>query len=71
MNDPMHGFLNELVVFNGLTLDPGTIVQIEPEQAEFFNTLSPEESIVVDVNMTSIKIKAIVKKAQIELASLN
>ena len=65
----MNGTLKEAVKFNGLHLDAGSAVYIDYAQAQLFDRMDPEESLIVSVALKYFTIKAIVKKSQIQIAA--
>lgn len=65
----MYGVLTEKILFNGLTLEPGTRIHFQRNQARIFKKLSPSDSIIVDVELKFYTIKALVKKSQVYIAA--
>ena len=63
----MEGILKEAVRFNGMTLEPGTKVYFEENQAQEFENLHPTDSIIATVILGYYMIKIIVRKSQIFL----
>ena len=65
----MNGILKEAVIFNGLHLDAGAPVYIDYAQAQLFDRMDPEESLIVSVALKYFTVRAIVKKSQIKVAA--
>ncbi len=63
----MYGILNEPVLFNGLTLDPGTKLHFEQGQVSHFRKISGRESLIIKAFLSKHPIKVIVEKSKITL----
>ncbi|MFC1555619.1 hypothetical protein ACFL67_00905 [candidate division KSB1 bacterium] len=67
----MEGILKEAVRFNGMTLEPGTKVYFEKNQAQALENMHPTDSIIATVILGYYMIKIIVRKSQIFLNCSN
>ena len=63
----MHGILKESVAFNGLQFKQGTEVVIDMNQAQYYDRLSPKDSVIVSVTLHFSSVKAIIRKSQIQV----
>lgn len=65
----MNGVLKEAIDLDKMQLLPGTLVYIDIAQAQIYDKMPPEESLVVSVALKYFTIRARVKKSQIQLAA--
>lgn len=65
----MNGVLKEAIDLDKMQLLPGTSVYIDIAQAQIYDKMPPEESLVVSVALKYFTIRARVKKSQIQLAA--
>lgn len=65
----MNGVLKEAIDLDEMQLLPGTSVYIDIAQAQIYDKMPAEESLVVSVALKYFTIRARVKKSQIQLAA--
>ncbi len=60
-------FSRNLSAFNGLQFKQGTEIVIDVNQAQYYDRLSPNDSVIVSVALHFSSVKAIIRKSQIQV----